>query len=215
LLRRRRLITLLQNTALICSALACLFLLACFPLNATRAWIYYSIYTARPTISDFKIEFGKLYETTPRPPAVGMRSMGGPTTYDTGDSRADFGPAALDDNASRKILWRFAGIRMTEGQIIPPWGWRDRKSLDASLSIRYRVLSIPLPYAVVVTGAAPAIWFIRRTRREHLSIRRSLAGLCVHCGYDLRASHARCPECGTPCRQREPNASSPAPLNHS
>jgi rubrerythrin len=39
----------------------------------------------------------------------------------------------------------------------------------------------------------PALWFRGRTRAKL----RSRRGLCPVCGYDLRGSPGRCPECGS------------------
>jgi hypothetical protein len=38
-------------------------------------------------------------------------------------------------------------------------------------------------------------WIIRKYRRE---LKRAREGLCMYCGYDLRQSKERCPECGEP-----------------
>src|SRR5688500_16555317 len=41
--------------------------------------------------------------------------------------------------------------------------------------------------------------------KRHLRSRRDAAtGRCAQCGYDLRPSHTRCPECGTPIRGPTP-----------
>ena len=53
------------------------------------------------------------------------------------------------------------------------------------------VITIPYWLPALVFGPAPLVHLLRRARSW---LRR--AGLCRHCGYDLRASRERCPECG-------------------
>src|SRR5207248_9176853 len=54
----------------------------------------------------------------------------------------------------------------------------------------------PLWFLTLVTGILPLLWAYRRWRNMR---RRKLlaAHRCPVCGYDLRASPTRCPECGT------------------
>jgi hypothetical protein len=59
------------------------------------------------------------------------------------------------------------------------------------LARRQRVLGAGISLIFVGYGStALSKWAARRDRQ------RAEAGLCVRCGYDLRASPGRCPECG-------------------
>jgi hypothetical protein len=51
------------------------------------------------------------------------------------------------------------------------------------------IISVPYWLLILLTALLPAIWFYRWWRHPP-------AGHCSVCGYDLRASKDRCPECG-------------------
>lgn len=62
---------------------------------------------------------------------------------------------------------------------------------------RLGVTHLVVPYwALLPAGLAPpALWLARRLGQVRRS-RRQRRGLCPRCGYDLRQSPTRCPECG-------------------
>jgi hypothetical protein len=60
----------------------------------------------------------------------------------------------------------------------------------------FRVLTVPSWLLLTMTALLPALWSVvtvRTIRRRRLAAR---GHLCRKCGYDLRASVERCPECG-------------------
>ena len=112
---------------------------------------------------------------------------GGVVVYHTPDV-SQFPRFAPYQNRDRK--WVFRRVRMAKyaATQVPPmfsWGWPSRGSLD----IRLR----PWFLTPLFFGSILVLRFIlpRRQRR-----RRRKLGLCIKCGYDLRASKDRCPECG-------------------
>jgi hypothetical protein len=105
--------------------------------------------------------------------------------------------SAADDEADT-FYQQFAG----------PSGWRaagfgaGRWNGIAGDGLPYRDFSLiaPLWGLIALTACLPlawvGIWFRKRFRAKA-----SLQNFCAVCGYDLRASKERCPECGTPIRQ--------------
>lgn len=67
-----------------------------------------------------------------------------------------------------------------------------------------REVVVPL-WALVVGALVLPLWWLRRRQR-----RRPAAGLCARCGYNLRATPSRCPECGmVPARDAADAADAP------
>jgi hypothetical protein len=92
---------------------------------------------------------------------------------------------------SRKREFALAGVHVIEGD------WREGGWLSAKEPpMPYRAWVVPYWLIALAFATPPGWWLAKRVRRR----RRFKAGLCVACGYDLRASPERCPECGTPSK---------------
>ena len=73
------------------------------------------------------------------------------------------------------------------------FGWRTGTITYMGMppELTSRTVRVPDWFPVVAAGALAVLWFRHRRRRPP-------PGMCPACGYDLRASQHRCPECGTP-----------------
>jgi hypothetical protein len=90
------------------------------------------------------------------------------------------------------ILWGAESGSMTRWD---RFGFSLESSHDATMSARR--VGVPWWFLMLASGALPALWCIHRARIARAS-KRQAGGLCPSCGYDLRATPDRCPECGSP-----------------
>lgn len=96
--------------------------------------------------------------------------------------RAEFLASSTPVTAETARMW---GYPMTWFDSFA-FGWEETKPAGEELRI-------PAWFPLLLSGILPGCWLLALRRRRN---RRAL-GQCLLCGYDLRASKDRCPECGT------------------
>jgi hypothetical protein len=101
--------------------------------------------------------------------------------------QVDWGPADIDPADSfGKPEEAFAGFLFRHAS-------ENRPVVGAPIERSF--VQIPFWAAIALASILPALWLVRR-RRLTRRRRRADRGQCLACGYDLRQSPERCPECG-------------------
>lgn len=100
----------------------------------------------------------------------------------------------LTSGTSQLTQTNLAGIQVTTGTAVKVI-FRDEKPLTTPKPAR--VVGVPWWMILSLPGIVPLLWLFLFIRRRRRLVIRARNGLCLNCGYDLRASTGRCPECGT------------------
>jgi hypothetical protein len=114
-----------------------------------------------------------------------------PLAYPKVDGEGD-GPHEQDIDGGHQTWFGLLGFKWCRGSIDGAKTGVFRRGSKAWLEA-----VVPLWSLALMTSLLPAVRVAAGVRRRRA--RRALAaGVCRHCGYDLRATPNRCPECGKP-----------------
>jgi hypothetical protein len=174
---RRRLLNLLTALSLLLFVAAVVFWVRSYSLHEmvwlrrverlTGGGVRASQVTVASRAAVIYFERGRWTEPSEPSEGPGFRIISNPTPFGPWD--AGFAPGM--------VRWHVGRLAWVD----------DTRGSDLSVQI----LTVPFWLAALALAAAPAAWAHRATRR------RRRHGHCRSCGYDLRATPDRCPECGT------------------
>jgi hypothetical protein len=124
---------------------------------------------------------GVTFRKTERERAVALQMPPGSSTQ--------IRTSSLSVSSARRTSW---GVTYANGSnSAGPVDWPGKPVL----MIPWRSVTIPFPHLAAAAGLLPAVAAPGLARRLRTR-RRAAAGLCLPCGYDMRATPGRCPECG-------------------
>lgn len=92
-----------------------------------------------------------------------------------------------------QVLWKDPSVATYTFHLPPPaYSPPPRQEVEICSG-----LTVALGWPLLIFSILPACWIVTAGRKRAIRRKALAKGFCSHCGYDLRATPDRCPECGT------------------
>jgi hypothetical protein len=176
---RRRLFT-------VCSAVSLLLCVATVVLWVRSYWVGEAMYREGPSY--------RLAVLSSKGQCSAFRTTY-PASAANGPARWRYSNRGMWAEVTRRPGWYRADPAVRCYGPVAGFGLFDKPAGPTSVGAGTREVFFPYWFLVLLTAAGPAAWCYQARRRRRL--RSPLLSLCPACGYDLRATPGRCPECGT------------------